>query len=38
MVEYTDQENPQTKDKLWNNFVSHLRRLEIKNGGLSLVV
>jgi len=37
-VEYTDATNPQTKDKLWNNFVSHLRRLEIKNGGLSVMV
>jgi hypothetical protein len=36
--EYTDATNPQTKDKLWNNFVSHLRRLEIKNGGLSVMV
>ncbi len=37
-VEYTDATNAQTKDKLWNNFVSHLRRLEIKNGGLSVMV
>jgi len=37
-VEYTDQANPQTKPKLWNNFISHIRRLEIKNGGLSLSV
>tara|TARA_R100000734_G_C3317976_1_gene111617 strand:+ start:946 stop:2727 length:1782 start_codon:yes stop_codon:yes gene_type:complete len=37
-VEYTDPTNAQTKDKLWNNFVSHLRRLEIKNGGLSVMV
>ena len=37
-VEYTDSANPQTKPKLWNNFVSHLRRLEIKNGGLSVSV
>jgi len=36
--EYTDATNPQTKDKLWNNYVSHLRRLEIKNGGLSVMV
>jgi hypothetical protein len=37
-VEYTDAANPQTKPKLWNNFVSHLRRLEIKNGGLMVSV
>jgi hypothetical protein len=37
-VEYTDGANPQTKPKLWNNFVSHLRRLEIKNGGLMVSV
>ena len=37
-LEYTDQANPQTKPKLWNNFISHIRRLEIKNGGLSLSV
>ena len=35
-VEYTGA--TQTKSKLWNNFVSHLRRLEIKNGGLSVMV
>tara|TARA_R100000406_G_scaffold87430_1_gene72103 strand:+ start:4595 stop:6361 length:1767 start_codon:yes stop_codon:yes gene_type:complete len=35
-VEYTG--TAQTKSKLWNNFVSHLRRLEIKNGGLSVIV
>ena len=34
-VEYTG--DAQTKPKLWNNFVSHLRRLEIKNGGLSVM-
>jgi len=34
-VEYTGAE--QTKPKLWNNYVAHLRRLEIKNGGLSLM-
>ncbi len=27
----------QSKPKLWNNFVSHLRRLEIKNGGLMVM-
>ena len=37
-VEYTDSATPQTKNKLWNNFVSHLRRLEIKNGGLMVSV
>ena len=37
-LEYTDAANPQTKPKLWNNFVSHLRRLEIKNGGLSVQI
>jgi hypothetical protein len=37
-LEYTDAANPQTKPKLWNNFVSHLRRLEIKNGGLMVSV
>jgi hypothetical protein len=35
-VEYTGT-SAQTKPKLWNNFVSHLRRLEIKNGGLSVM-
>ncbi len=34
-VEYTGDD--QTKPKLWNNYVSHLRRLEIKNGGLSVM-
>jgi len=28
----------QTKDKLWQNFVAHIRRLEIKNGGVSVMV
>ena len=37
-VEYTDSANPQTKPKLWNNFIAHIRRLEIKNGGLSVQV
>tara|TARA_R100000654_G_scaffold68770_1_gene97939 strand:- start:7287 stop:9077 length:1791 start_codon:yes stop_codon:yes gene_type:complete len=37
-LEYTSAGNPQTKPKLWNNFVSHLRRLEIKNGGLSVQI
>ena len=27
----------QSKPKLWNNYVSHLRRLEIKNGGLTVI-
>ncbi len=27
----------QSKSKLWNNYVSHLRRLEIKNGGLTVM-
>ena len=34
-VEYTG--DAQTKPKLWNNFVCHLRRLEIKNGGLTVM-
>ena len=34
-VEYTGDD--QTKPKLWNNYVSHLRRLEIKNGGLMVM-
>ena len=34
-LEYTGAQ--QTKPKLWNNYVSHLRRLEIKNGGLSVI-
>tara|TARA_R110002096_G_scaffold172144_1_gene345677 strand:- start:6784 stop:8571 length:1788 start_codon:yes stop_codon:yes gene_type:complete len=34
-VEYTG--TAQTKPKLWNNYVSHIRRLEIKNGGLSVM-
>lgn len=37
-VEYTSSTYPQTKPKLWNNFVSHLRRLEIKNGSLMVQV
>ena len=32
-VEYTG-DNVQTKNKLWNNYVSHLRRLVIKSGSL----
>jgi len=35
-VEYTGAD--QTKNKLWNNYVSHLRRLVIKNGGLDVQV
>jgi len=34
-VEYTGAD--QTKNKLWNNYVSHLRRLVIKNGGLDVL-
>ena len=34
-LEYTGDD--QTKPKLWNNYVSHLRRLEIKNGGLMVM-
>jgi hypothetical protein len=34
-VEYTGA--AQDKPKLWNNFVSHLRTLEIKNGGLMVL-
>jgi hypothetical protein len=34
-VEYTGTQ--QSKPKLWNNFVSHLRSLEIKNGGLMVM-
>ena len=37
-VEYTSSTDPQTKPKLWNNFIAHIRRLEIKNGGLSVQV
>ena len=37
-VEYTSSTHPQTKPKLWNNFISHLRRLEIKNGSLNVMV
>jgi len=37
-LEYTDSANPQTKPKLWNNFIAHIRRLQIKNGGLSVQV
>lgn len=36
-VEYTGT-NSQSKNKLWNNYVSHIRRLVIKNGGLDVVV
>lgn len=35
-VEYTGA--VQTKNKLWNNYVSHIRRLVIKNGGLDVQV
>lgn len=35
-VEYTG--SNQTKSKLWNNYVSHLRRLVIKNGGVDVMV
>jgi hypothetical protein len=35
-VEYTGAD--QTKNKLWNNYVSHLRRLVIRNGGLDVQV
>jgi hypothetical protein len=34
-VEYTGAD--QTKNKLWNNYVAHLRRLVIKNGGLDVL-
>ena len=37
-VEYTSAVDVQTKPKLWNNFVSHIRRLEIKNGSLMVQV
>tara|TARA_R110000824_G_scaffold5965_4_gene27411 strand:+ start:7666 stop:9453 length:1788 start_codon:yes stop_codon:yes gene_type:complete len=30
--------NAQTKDKLWNNYVAHLRRLEIKQGSVAVMV
>jgi len=36
-VEYTSS-SQQTKDKLWNNFVSHIRRLVIKNGSIQVQV
>ena len=36
-VEYTGA-NVQTKNKLWNNYVAHLRRLVIKSGSLSVQV
>lgn len=36
-VEYTGTDT-QTKNKLWNNYVSHIRRLVIKNGGLDVQV
>ncbi len=36
-VEYTGS-TAQTKDKLWNNFVSHIRRLVIKNGSIQVQV
>lgn len=35
-VEYTG--TAQTKNKLWNNYVSHLRRLVIKNGSIDVMV
>ena len=36
-VEYTGSNN-QTKNKLWNNYVSHIRRLIIKNGSIMVEV
>lgn len=36
-VEYTG-DNVQSKNKLWNNYVAHLRRLVIKSGSLSVQV
>ena len=36
-IEYTG-DNVQTKNKLWNNYVSHLRRLVIKSGSLMVQV
>ena len=35
-LEYTG--DPQTKNKLWNNYVSHLRRLVIRNGSIAVQV
>lgn len=35
-LEYTG--SPQTKNKLWNNYVSHLRRLVIRNGSIAVQV
>ena len=37
-VEYTDSTNPQKFDKLWQCFCSHIRRLEIKNGGVVVMI
>ena len=35
-VEYTG--SAQTKNKLWNNFVSHIRRLVIRNGSIEVQI
>ena len=36
-LEYTGA-NSQTKNKLWNNYVAHLRRLVIRNGSIEVQV
>jgi len=36
-LEYTGS-NSQTKNKLWNNYVSHIRRLVIRNGSIAVQV
>tara|TARA_R110000782_G_scaffold17056_2_gene48183 strand:+ start:64 stop:1875 length:1812 start_codon:yes stop_codon:yes gene_type:complete len=36
-VEYTGVTGP-AKNHLWNNFVSHIRRLEIKNGSVRVMI
>lgn len=37
-LEYNDSSTPPTKNKLWCNFVSHLRRIEFRGDGISLQV
>jgi len=37
-LEYNEADAPPTKNKLWCNFVSHLRRIEFRGDGISLQV
>ena len=37
-LEYTGAQGGPAKSHLWNNYVSHIRRLEIKNGSVSVQI